>query len=134
MRRTDQRPTFGSETMTLPPSFEQIEIAAQNADRPGEMFEDVGEDDDVEAPAGRATVILQIGVNDFADARARHRDRLGARLDSGDAVAALCDVLRSRGEAAADVEHVEVLAVAPEAEQAPVDVLEVLVVVDSYMI
>src|SRR5207302_1178635 len=106
--------------------LEQIEIAAQNADRPGQMFEYVRENDDVESPAGER-VVLKIGMNDFAHARARHSHGFRARLDSGDAIAALLDVLRGGRESTADVENIEIFSSAPQAEQTPVDVFEVLV-------
>src|SRR4051794_11876559 len=91
------------------------------------MFEDVGENDDVELASGER-MVLQIGVNDLAHARTRDRHRLRARLDSRDAVTELLDVLRSRGEAAADIEDVQVLSSAPKAEQPPIHILEVLIV------
>ena len=54
--------------------FEQIEIAAQDADGPGQMFEDVGEDDDVEAAAAE---------RDAGNIRALGFEAVSVTLDDG---------------------------------------------------
>ena len=73
--------------------LQQRRIFPQHTDRPGKVLEDVGEDDGVElAPAERGR-LQQIGLDHFADPRARDADRLRAGFDPGHAVAELLDVL-----------------------------------------
>src|SRR5207247_10884720 len=95
------------------------------------MLEDVGEDDGVETAAPQRFAHLvdlrQVGLNRLLDALSRHDHGIAARLDAHDAIGAALDGLRCGGESAADVEDIAAAAVAPQAEEAPIDVLEILV-------
>src|SRR5207244_5575071 len=95
------------------------------------MFEDIGENDGVEAsPVQRVAHFVdlrEVHLDHLLDAPPRHDHRIAARVDPHHTIAAALDVMRRGGEAACDVEHVAAAALAPETEETPVDILEVSV-------
>ena len=112
-------------------ALEEVEIRPQNDQRPRKMFEDIGENDGVEAsPVQRVAHFVdlrEVHLDHLLDAPPRHDHRIAARVDPHHTIAAALDVMRRGGEAACDVEHVAAAALAPETEETPVDVLEVSV-------
>jgi hypothetical protein len=100
---------------------EEAEVVAQHGERIDEMFEHVGEEDDVERlPCQRGVDGRKVGEivrNHAVDAARSHFHRGGIVLDAGDFVAGLADVLRGGRVAAADVENAQPAPLSPHAQQ-----------------